>query len=64
MQINAYQEGKINTEVNERVLKNTFDGRRFCIPKFTYSTLQQTTRHWWSPTSSFGITSNREAASL
>jgi len=24
----------------------TFDGRRLCVPKFTYSTLQQTTRHW------------------
>ena len=24
----------------------TFDGRRFCVPKFRHSTLQQTTRHW------------------
>jgi len=23
-----------------------FDGRRFCMPKFRYSTLRQMTRHW------------------
>ena len=46
----------------------TFDGRRFCIPKFRYYTLQQTTRqwrHWWFPTTScFGVTNHSEAASL
>jgi len=42
----------------------TFDVRKFCIPKFRYSTLQQTTRHWWFPTSCFGVTNHREAASL
>ena len=45
-----------------------FDGRRFCIPKFRYSTLQQMTRqwrHWWFPTTScFGVTNHSEAASL
>ena len=45
-----------------------FDGRRFCIPKFRYSTLQQTARqwrHWWFPTTShFGVTNRSEAASL
>ena len=41
-----------------------FDGRRFCIPKFRYCTLQ-TTRHWWFPTTScFGITNHSEAALL
>ena len=29
-----------------------------------YSTLQQTTRHWWSPTTCFGVTNHSEAASL
>jgi len=38
----------------------TFDGRRFCVPKFRYSTLQQTTRHWCSPTSCFGLTNHTE----
>jgi len=45
-----------------------FDGRRCCIPKFSSSTLQQTTRqwrHWWFPTTScFGVTNHSEAASL
>ena len=45
-----------------------FDGRRFCIPKFRSSTLQQTTRQWrhrWFPTTScFGVTNHSEAASL
>ena len=44
------------------------DGRRFCIPKFRSSTLQQTTRqwlHWWFPTTScFGITSHGRLALL
>ena len=46
----------------------TFDGHRFCIPKFRSSTLQQTTRqwrHWWFPTTSgFGVTNHSEAALL
>jgi len=45
-----------------------FDGRRFCIPKFRYSTLQQTTcqwSHWWFPTTScFGVTNHGRLASL
>jgi len=45
-----------------------FDGRRFCILQFRYSTLQQMTcqwRHWWFPTTScFGVTNHSEAASL
>ena len=45
-----------------------FNERRFCIPKFRYSALQQTTRrwrHWWFPTTScFGVTNHSEAASL
>ena len=41
-----------------------FDGRRFWVPKFRSSTLQQTTRQWWSLTSCFGITNHSEAASL
>jgi len=48
-----------------------FDGRKFGIPKFRYSTLQQTTvttrqwRHWWFPTTScFDVTNHSEAASL
>jgi len=45
-----------------------FDGRRFCIPKFRSSTLQQTTRqwrHWWFPiTSCFGATNHGRLASL
>jgi len=44
------------------------DGRRFCIPKFRSSTLQQTTRqwlHWWFPTTScFGVTSHGRLALL
>ena len=35
-----------------------------CVPKFRYSTLQQTTRHWWSPTSCFGANNHSEAVSL
>jgi len=42
-----------------------FDGRRFCIPKFRYPTpIQQTIRHWRSPTTCVGITNHREAASV
>jgi len=41
-----------------------FDGHRLCVPKFRYSTLQQTTCHWWLPMSCFGITNHSEAASL
>ena len=44
-----------------------FDGRRFWIPKFRYSTLQQMTRQWrhrWFPTTScFGVTNHSEASS-
>ena len=41
-----------------------FDGRRFCIPKFRYSTLQQTTRRRWFPTSCFCVTNHSKAAFL
>jgi len=45
-----------------------FNGRRFCIPKFRSSTLQQTTRqwrHWWFLTTScFGVTNHGQLASL
>ena len=46
----------------------TFDGRRFCIPKFRLSTLQQMTRQWrhrWFPTTScFGVTNHGRLALL
>ena len=49
-------------------LENNLDGRRFCVPKFRSSTLQQTTRqwrHWWFPTTfSFCVTNHSEAALL
>ena len=36
----------------------TFDGRRFCVPKFLRYNRR---RHWWSPTSCFGVTNHSEA---
>jgi len=50
-----------NTETQENCRStswHTDTSARFCIPKFRYSTLQQTTRHWWSPTTGFGVTND------